>query len=357
MKINIVVPGLYKSGGMRAIYEISDGLAKKGHSVNIYYPQIPFNSYEGELNWYSLKNYYWDIKMYHYNKKNHEYFKSGKFNVIKVPYITDLFVEDADIVIATAWQTVTNVKKLSDQKGQKIYFIQDYEDWRGSLKNIDKSYKEGITSVTTCRYLHDLILTKFNVESRYIYYGLNFDLFSNPGKVYDSKNKTITFINHSADKKNTKASIQITNSIKKKYPEIIVNSFGVLEYKELPDYVNNQINPSEEKIRDLYCQSDIFLYTSKVEGFGMPPCEAMACKSAVVSTNVGAIPEYSENGQSALLHDPSDIEGMISSVERLIIDNNLLKKISENGYLKVRNMLSWEKAVNEWAALMYELKN
>lgn len=354
MKINIIVPGLYKSGGMRAIYEICNGLFKKGHQVKIYYPVVPFNSFRGEYNWNSLKNYYWDIKMYNYNRQNLEFFKSGGFEIIKVPSISDLFVEDADIVIATAWQTVKSVKKLSAGKGKKVYFIQDYETWRGSLKQINKSYNEGFFSITTCKHLHDLIFNQFKVESCFIYYGIDYNLFNNPIKEYGI-GKTLTFINHSADKKNTEASIQITNIIKKKYPKVKINSFGVLPYKGLPEYINNYINPSETKISALYCQSDIFLYTSKEEGFGMPPCEAMACKAAVVSTNVGAVSEYSENNVSAFLHNPSDIDGMIESVANLIEDDNLLRKISENGYLKVRNMLSWDKAVNEWEALLMNI--
>ncbi|MBK8553750.1 MAG: hypothetical protein IPL53_22945 [Ignavibacteria bacterium] len=130
MKINFIVPGLYKSGGMRAIYEISNGLAKKGYQVKIYYPVVPLNSFRGEYNWNSLKNYYWDIKMYNYNKKNIEYFKSGVFEIVKIPFISDYFIEDADFAIATAWQTVSSVNDLSNRKGKKIYYIQDYETWR-----------------------------------------------------------------------------------------------------------------------------------------------------------------------------------------------------------------------------------
>ncbi|MDQ3021689.1 MAG: glycosyltransferase family 4 protein [Bacteroidota bacterium] len=356
MKINIVVPGLYKSGGMRAIFEISNGLVKKGHQLKIYYPIIPFNSFRGEYSWKALKNYYWDIKMYNFNKENLEYFKRGVFDIVKIPFISDFFVEDSDITIATAWQTVSSVKNLSDNKGQKIYYIQDYETWRGSMREIDKSYNEGIFSVTTCKYLHDLIFSKFKVESSFIHYGIDFELFNNPRKKYE-KRRTIGFINHSADKKNTKASIQIVDAIKKKYPDVRIISFGVMNYNGLPEYINNHVNPSEQKVSELYCQSDIFLYTSKEEGFGMPPCEAMACRTAVVSTNVGALEEYSDNNESAFLHEPGDIEGMIKSVESLITDDNLLKKISENGYSKVKKMLSWEKAVNEWETLLNERLN
>ena len=83
MKINFIVPGIYKSGGMRAIVEIAKGLSSLGNEVRLYYPSIPFNSFPGEYTWNSLRNYYWDLKTFSYNKNNLDYFVSNSAEICR----------------------------------------------------------------------------------------------------------------------------------------------------------------------------------------------------------------------------------------------------------------------------------
>jgi len=347
MKINFIAPGLYKSGGMRVIYEISNGLANKGHDVTLYSPIIPYNSFKGISTFYAYKFYYWTLGSVFMNRKNVKYFNSGKFRLKNVLTINNHYISDADVVIATAWPTAFSVKKLSQNKGEKFYFIQGYETWNSNINKVHESYELGLNSITTCKYLQKLIFNKFGVKSEKIFCGIDFNLFSNPQKKYTIA-RTITFIHNGQEKKNIPAAIRILEVIKSKFPEIKIVSFGTMAYPGLPEYFTTYINPSEEEIKNIYCNSDIFLFTSKEEGFGLPPSEAMACKAAVVTTNVGAIPEYCENGFSAFVHEVSDENGMIESIEKLITDPELLKYISENGYNSVKEKFDWQKSINKF---------
>ena len=44
-----------------------------------------------------------------------------KANLVQIPWIEDRFVDDADVVVATAWPTAFSVNKLSESKGKKFY--------------------------------------------------------------------------------------------------------------------------------------------------------------------------------------------------------------------------------------------
>jgi glycosyltransferase involved in cell wall biosynthesis len=91
------------------------------------------------------------------------------------------------------------------------------------------------------------------------------------------------------------------------------------------------LHPNDASLRLLYSSAAVFLYPSCYEGFGLPPLEAMACGAPVVSTRVGAVPEYGRDGENILIADPGDVEAMAGRVERLLDDAVLRRRLSNAG--------------------------
>jgi len=56
----------------------------------------------------------------------------------------------------------------------------------------------------------------------------------------------------------------------------------------------------------LYNAADLFVYPSIYEGFGLPPLEAMACGTPVITSDTSSLPEVV--GDAGLLVDPLDVE-------------------------------------------------
>jgi hypothetical protein len=73
--------------------------------------------------------------------------------------------------------------------------------------------------------------------------------------------------------------------------------------------------------------------------------EAMACKCAVVATNVGGIPDYTIAGRTAIIIPPANTMAIIEGVRTLVDDPYRLKKISENGYDHIRQF-TWDRATD-----------
>jgi len=67
----------------------------------------------------------------------------------------------------------------------------------------------------------------------------------------------------------------------------------------------------------------------------------MACKCAVVATNVGAVPDYAVAGETALISEPGDIEGLSQNIITLVKDRDKRRKISENSYNFIRKF-NWD---------------
>ena len=89
----------------------------------------------------------------------------------------------------------------------------------------------------------------------------------------------------------------------------------------------------------LYSAASVFAWPSLYEGFGLPPLEAMACGTPVVSSNASAMPEVL--GKGALLVDPLDAEAMADGLRQAVSDAGLRRRLVAAGKRQVKGF-SWE---------------
>ncbi len=346
-KINYVLPAVFKSGGVRIIFEYANLLAKRGHSVCIYYPIFPFDSYKGVFSGNKFHEYY-SMTAHHFSNIIKKNFYNYCFQLKIVPSISNFFLRNADFTIATTWHTAYAVEKLNVKKGKKIYFIQDYENWRANEELVDKSYSLNLNRITSCQYLRKFLLEKFNTDSHVIYYGVDFKLFY-PEKVrkFDEL-KTVLFIDHGDERKNVPALIKIIKKLKNDFPDLNFNCFGFKKINEMPEYVTFFENPSGDKIRELYNEADIFLYPSLHEGFGLPPIEAIACKCPVISTDVGAIPEFIVSGETGFVISRYNLDEIPPIISTLKDNPGQLKLITEKAYDTIKKNFEWDEKIDEF---------
>ncbi|HEY7533711.1 MAG TPA: glycosyltransferase family 4 protein, partial [Nitrospiraceae bacterium] len=80
---------------------------------------------------------------------------------------------------------------------------------------------------------------------------------------------------------------------------------------------------------------EMLVLPSRMEPFGIVLIEAMACKAAVVATNVGGIPEIIQHEVSGILVEPENPEALSAAIRRVLTDANLKKELVENAYSRV----------------------
>ena len=92
----------------------------------------------------------------------------------------------------------------------------------------------------------------------------------------------------------------------------------------------------------LYRLADVFVFPSLYEGFGLPPLEAMASGTPVVTSNVSSLPEVV--GDAALLVDPKDADAIAGAIQRILTDRDLRRSLTQKGLGRAHDF-SWERSV------------
>ncbi|MGE3276300.1 MAG: glycosyltransferase family 4 protein [Vicinamibacterales bacterium] len=99
-----------------------------------------------------------------------------------------------------------------------------------------------------------------------------------------------------------------------------------------------------ETLAAFYRLARVFVFPSLYEGFGLPPLEAMASGTPVVTSNVSSLPEIA--GDAALLVDPTDAEPIADAIVRAATDEALRADLVSRGLARARQF-SWETAARQ----------
>ncbi len=88
----------------------------------------------------------------------------------------------------------------------------------------------------------------------------------------------------------------------------------------------------------------MFVYPSLYEGFGLPPLEAMACGTPVITSNASSLPEVV--GDAGMLVDPRSVDELADAMQRVLSDGELRTEMRTKGLERARQF-SWQKAAKE----------
>ena len=109
---------------------------------------------------------------------------------------------------------------------------------------------------------------------------------------------------------------------------------------------------STDTLAALYHLADAFVFPSLYEGFGLPPLEAMASGTPVLTSNLSSLPEVV--GDAALLVDPYDPESITDGMQQILSDTALRERLTRQGRIRASEF-SWESSVRRVLATYREV--
>lgn len=345
MRVTFVLPPLTFSGGARVVSIYAKALSRNGHEVTLVSTPHPPKTFTAKLKSF-LKTRIWPHDI---SQPSHLNNQGLNYRVIdEARPITDNDVPDADVVIATWWETAEWVNKLSAKKGEKFYFVQGYEIF--DYLPIDRckaTYRMPLHKIVVAKWLQDIMRNEYE--------DFDVDLVHNSvdkTQFYaQERNKqprpTVGFLFAHAKTKGVDVTLQAIAEIKKRIPNLRIVSFGAKLPHGTP-YWDSSIEffhtPAQDKIKDIYAQCDVWLTASRSEGFNLPAMEAMTCRTPIVASDTGWPSEAIENYRNGMLVPIDDIDALIEGAFWVLgLDNQQWKEVSEAAYQTVADS-SWEKS-------------
>ncbi|MDY6836060.1 MAG: glycosyltransferase family 4 protein, partial [Chloroflexota bacterium] len=186
--------------------------------------------------------------------------------------------------------------------------------------------------VSVSRYGQEVLQNRW-IESEVIYNGVDADFFT-PTEKIPLNHPAVLFVGTISL---SKAGLltELIELLHQQLPSVHVyvigdpiNSGIVQRLKKLP---NTHCLGAIKNVKSYYYESDILLFPSRVEMFGLVPAEAQACGLPIVAFNVCSLPEVVKNGETGLLVEEGDLHGIVEGVVKILRDHDLRGKMRRNG--------------------------
>jgi glycosyltransferase involved in cell wall biosynthesis len=264
--------------------------------------------------------------------------------------ICDHDLPDADVVVATWWETAEWVARLSSRKGAKAYLIQQLESnfEAQPVDRVEATWRLPMQKIVVSKWLADVARDRFGDPTSIIVpNGIDLDLFQAPSRGKQPC-ATVGFLYAPwPPHKGTATALAAIAIARKRIPNLHVCAFGLRKLvRSLPlppgsDYTRM---PAQHLLRAIYAGCDVWLCASTSEGYHLPPHEAMACRCPVVSTRVGGPMDLIEDGINGYLVDVGDTAGLAQRlIEVLQFPEPAWQRMSEQAF-RTAASFTWKDA-------------
>lgn len=326
MRITFCHKTANRSGGNRVVAQYADRLVRRGHEVTVVTgpEQMPRWRRRARLTAQSVLSGRGVPRFVRYPASMLDDLPHVRHvRVAEARPFVDSDFPDADVVVATWWETAEWIARLSPRKGAKAYFIQGHESTIEGMPTdrVEATLSLPLYPITISELLEKhLRETHGRTELSLVPNSVDLARFDAPLRAKQARPTIACIFTGDARIKGFDVTMAALYETKLQLPALRVICFGAQRPNagSFPSFLEYHHDPAQAAIPGLYAGADVFAHGSRVEGFGLPILEAMACRTPVVSTPSGAAPELLRGGGGVVLDtvDPSAMSRGLVSVLR-----------------------------------------
>jgi glycosyltransferase involved in cell wall biosynthesis len=350
MRITFVVPGATGlSGGERIIASWAQQLRLRGHRVVLVAPPRRPPSWREQFRRWRQGNFSRAPKQSHYDRIDVPLVVLEQYRAV-----TDADVPDADIVLATWWETAEWVAALSPRAGAKAYLVQGHEifDIMHQTRVI-ATYHLPLQKIVVAKWLQEVMRERYgDANTLLVTQGVDTALFHAPPR---GKQEifSVGFMYSASPVKGCDVIAKAIALAQKNLPTLRCVAFGTetpTAQLPLPRGTTFFKQPPQAMLRELYARCDVWLCASRTEGFSLVPMEAMACRTPVIGTPAGGESELIRGG--GILVPQADSNAMARAMfEIAAASETQWRALSERAYQTVAPY-TWERATDQFEAAL-----
>ena len=349
LKIGIVCYPTYGGSGVVAT-ELGIAFAEKGHEVHFISYDQPFR-----LDLFSDKIYYHEV-----NIPSYPLFEYPPYELNLTSKLVDVTIHEKLDILHVHYaiphaSAAVNAKQILMTHNIYLPIVTTLHGTDITLLGQDKSFKPVIEyainssdAVTTVsKNLKDVTCNNFNIKKKIDYVPNFIDL-----NLYERNVDTKLRSSYADD--DEFILIHISNFRKVKRIDDVINIFKrvnethkckLLMIGDGPDRLKaeqlcRKLGISKKVkflgklklIENILSIADVFLLPSETESFGLVALEAMASKTAVISTNTGGLPEVNIEGKTGFLSNVGDVSKMSKDISSLLSDKELLEQMKKSAF-------------------------
>ena len=353
MKITFVLPEDSLAGGIRVVAIYAKSLIANGHQVTIIAAPAPVPSVIHTFKTL-VKRRQGPLPLH-----NPSYFDNIPVRRLTLDCyrpLQDSDVPNAEVIVATWWETAEWIAPLSPAKGTKVYFIQHHEVFDYLPKQrVEATYRLPFFQITIAQWLVDLLRDRYGATAVLVPNSVDLQQFHSAPRAKAAQ-PTVGFVYSTLPWKGSDVIIESLHLARQQRPDLQVIAFGqqpAAPDLPLPPHSVYRYRPAQNTLRDLYSCCDGWLFGSRNEGFGLPLLEAMACRTPVIATPTGAAPDLLAAGGGFLLrgHSPWEMAQAILALCQL--PTREWQTLSAQAHDRV-SQYTWHQATDRFTQALYQ---